>query len=132
MNVRIKPVTLTELADAARTLFRDAVMSPLRKYVVYSLVIHVVLISLFSVGTIITWVRGEDPAARPAQETATAGNDAAAGADAGTTPPAKDTAKPGEGDYYKRAGIETAKPEEIPRNPFEAKGEIDKALKGLE
>lgn len=133
MKARIKPVSMGEVSESVKTLARDTFTTSLWAYVVYSVILHVVVVGIFSIGLLLP----EKSEAETAKETAVAKDaDQPADTDARRTPTDSGTEagkpKGTEGDYYKRAGLETAKPDEIPKNPFEAKEELDKAVKELE
>ncbi len=133
---------LAEVGRVSRQFAHDAVMSPLRKYVIYSVIFHVVLIGALSVNMIL-------PKKPPAAASATTTTAAPAAKDPAAPPAAKGAAaKPDQppkppsapdkptgqkDDYYKRQGIDNtpAKSDEIPKNPFEARDEIKKTLDDL-
>jgi len=145
---------LSEIGRVSKQFAVDAIMSPLRTYVVYSIIFHVVLIGALSIHMMMPAkpkdagktdaakaAPAEGAAATPAKD---GGKDAAKSAGKSAVERAgieKKPAKPGEtpkstvaptkatgdkDDYYKRQGIDNApaKQEEIPKNPFDAKDEM--------
>lgn len=143
---------LGEIVRVSKQFAHDAIMSPLRRYVVYSVIFHVVLIAGLSVNMMLPAkpkeaAKPEAAKSAPAAEgTAPAAKDAPrpaggeksaverAGIEKGPAKPGatpRATASPGtatgdKDDYYKRQGIDNspAKPNEIPKNPFDAKDEM--------
>lgn len=128
--MRISPIDFREVGRVSRMLLHDAVMSPLRKYVLYSVIIHVLVIGIFSLGMVLP--ARQKPAA-PAQAPEPAAPAPATEAAAPAAEKKPDEASGRKEDYYSREGVDTtpAAPEEIPKNPFEAKDEINKTLERL-
>lgn len=122
--MRIMP-DIKEFIRVTRELVRDAIFSPLRRYVLYSLVIHVVVIALLSVNML--WDAEAEATEQPATEKQ------AQVATPQPEPQPTDNMKPtgNKDDYYGREGIETATPDEIPKNPFDVEKSEDE-LESLE
>lgn len=120
---------LSEIGRVSRQFAVDAIMSPLRKYVVYSVIFHVVLIGALSIHMMLP--------AKPKEAAKTDGAKSAP-ADGAAAPAAKDggkeSAKSGaDKSAVERAGIEkkpakSAKPGETPKStaaPTKATGDKD-------
>jgi hypothetical protein len=127
----MKFLSVGDTLSNIKMLGRDALHTPLRKYVVYSLLFHVVLIGGLSVGLLFPEKPAPDPKKGPPAKKET--TPAVAPEDTSKTLNATDNTKAtGKAeDYYKRpgSGVETAKPDEIPKNPLETK---DSKKDGLE
>jgi len=133
--MRLQVLDIGEFARVAKVVCHDAVMSPLRKYVIYSFIFHIVLIGALSVTMLLP--KKAVPPVAVKTSAAAEGETKALPVEAKTPAgPAKGEASKATGqkdDYFKRQGIDAApaKASEIPKNPFEAKEELKKNLEDL-
>ena len=142
MPLRIGSVDIGASCRIVRDLAVGAVMSPLRRYVLYSIAFHVILVAVCSIGMLFPEapkIAAKGQKGAPAKKAATGEKgkpSAPAQTPEGKPVQAPDATKPtgDKADYYRREGIDDkpAKPSQIPKGPLEAKDELDKALEDLE
>ncbi len=99
---------------AVTRVFRDAVASPLRRYVIYSLLVHAALVGLFSMGMLLPEKEGDAASVAAGSEKTDASTE-----QEGAVAPDK-AGTPSEDSYYQNAGVDTtpADDDEMPDSPF--------------